>query len=85
MRTDWPKFQTHMDSEIPFNPEFHNSMDIDTCVENFSGAILGVLEASTPKRRPIGDPCPQVPAGIQDEVRLRAGCGDAGRSPGTPL
>jgi len=30
-------------------------MDIDTCVENFSGAILGAQEAPTPKRRPIGD------------------------------
>jgi len=49
----------------------HNSMDIDTCVENFSGAILGALEASTPKRRPIEDPRPQIPAGIQDEIRLK--------------
>ena len=46
-------------------------MDIDTCVENFSGAILGALEASTPKRRPIGEPRPQIPAGIQDEIRLK--------------
>ena len=45
-------------------------MDIDACVENFSGAILGPLEASTPKRRQIGDPRPQIPAGIQDEIRL---------------
>ena len=54
-RTDWAKFQTHLEAEIPFNPEWHNSMDIDTCVENFSGAILGALEASTHKRRPFGD------------------------------
>ena len=46
-------------------------MDIDTCVENFSGAILGALNASTPKRRPIGDPRPQNPAGIQDEIGLK--------------
>jgi len=45
-------------------------MDIDTCVKNFSRAILGALEASTPKRRPIGDPRPQIPAGIQNEIRL---------------
>ena len=44
-------------------------MDIDTCVENFSGAILGALEATTPKRRPTGDPRPQISAGIQDEIR----------------
>jgi len=66
-RTDWAKFQTHLESEIPFKPELHNSMDIDTCVENLSGAIVGALEASTPKRRTIGDPRPQIPSGIQDE------------------
>ena len=65
-RTDWAKLHTHLEAEIPFNPELHNSIDIDTCVENFSGAILGALEASTPNRRPIGDPRPQIPAGIQD-------------------
>ena len=63
-RTDWANFQTHLEAEIPFNPELHNGMDIDTCVENFSGAILGALEASTPKRRLIGDPRPQIPASI---------------------
>ena len=47
-RTDWAKFQTQLEAEIPFNPELHYSVDIDTCVENFSGAILGALEASTP-------------------------------------
>ena len=70
-RTDWAKFQTHLETEIPFNPELHNSLDIDTCVENFSGAILGALDASTPTRRPFGDPRPQIPAGIQDEIRLK--------------
>ena len=45
-------------------------MGIDTFVENLSGAILGAVEASTPKRRPIGEPRPQIPAGIQDEIRL---------------
>ena len=65
------KFQTKLEAEISFNPEMHNTMDIDTCVENFSGAILGALEASTPKRRPFEDPRPQIPAGIQDEIRLK--------------
>ena len=46
-------------------------MDIVTCVEDFSGTILGALEASTPKRRPIGDPRSQILAGIQDEIRLK--------------
>ena len=70
-RTDWAKFQTHLEAEIPFNPELHNSLDMDTCVENFSGAILGVLEAFTTRRRPIGNPGPQTPEGIQDEIRLK--------------
>ena len=70
-RTDWAKFQTHLEAEIPFNPELHNSMDIDTCVENFSGAILRALQACTLKRLPIGDPRPQIPAGIQDEIRRK--------------
>ena len=70
-RTNWAKFQTHLEAEIPFNPEFHNRMDIDIYVENFSGAILWALEAFTPKRRPFGDTHPQIPAGIQDEIRMK--------------
>ena len=46
-------------------------MAIDTCVENFSGAVLKALAASNPKRRPRDDPRPPVPAGIQDEIRLK--------------
>ena len=46
-------------------------MDINTCVENYSGAKLGALETSTPKHHPIGDTRPQIPAGIQDEIRLK--------------
>jgi hypothetical protein len=42
-------------------------MAIDTCVENFSGAVLKALEASTPKRRPRDDPRSPIPAGIQEE------------------
>jgi hypothetical protein len=45
-------------------------MAIDTRIENFSGAVLKALEASTPKRRPCDDPRPPIPAGIQDEIRL---------------
>jgi hypothetical protein len=45
-------------------------MAIDTCVENFSGAVLKALAASTPKRRPRDDPRAPIPAGIQDEIRL---------------
>jgi hypothetical protein len=58
-RTDWAKFQTHLEAEIPLIPELHDK-DIDMYVESFSGAILGALAASTPKRRPQGDARPQM-------------------------
>jgi hypothetical protein len=68
-RTDWANFQTQLEAEILFNPELHNAMAIDKCVENFSSAVLKALTASTPKRRPREDP--PIPAGIQDEIRLK--------------
>jgi len=46
-------------------------MAIDICVENFSGAVLKALAASTPKCRPCDDPRPPIPAGIEDEIRLK--------------
>jgi hypothetical protein len=70
-RTDWVKFQTHLEAEIPLNPELHTGMAIDTCVENFSEAVLRALAASTTKCCPRDDPRPSIPAG--------------GRSPWTPL
>jgi hypothetical protein len=70
-RADWPTFQAHLEAEIPFNPELHNDMAIDMCVENFSGAVLQALAASTPKRRPRDYLRAPIPAGIQDEIRLK--------------
>jgi len=70
-RTDWANFQTHLEDQIPFDPELHDGMAIDMCVENFSGAVLEALAASTPKSRPRADPRPPIPAGIQDEIRLK--------------
>jgi len=70
-RTDWAKFQTRLEDQIPFAPELHNGMAIDTCVENFSGAVLKALAASTPKCRPRDGPRPPIPAGIRDEIRLK--------------
>jgi hypothetical protein len=55
-RTDWANFQTHLEDQIPFNPELHNDVAIHTCVRNFSGAVLKALAASTPKCRPRDDP-----------------------------
>jgi hypothetical protein len=83
--TDWANFQIHLEDEIPFDPEMHNGMAIETCIENFSGAVLKALAASTPNCRPRDDPRPPIPAGIQDEISRRTGCGSGGRSPGTPL
>jgi hypothetical protein len=72
-RTDWANYQAYMEDEIPFDPEFHDGMAIDTCVENFSGAVLQALVASTPKSRPLDDPRRLIPAGIQDVIRLKNG------------
>jgi len=69
-RTDWANFQTHLENQIPFDPELYNGMAIDTCVENSSGAVLKALAASTPKCCPRVDPRPPIQAGIQDEKRL---------------
>jgi hypothetical protein len=46
-------------------------MAIDTYVENFSGAVLKALEASTTKRRPRANPRPPIPIDIQDHIRLK--------------
>jgi len=70
-RTDWANFQTHLEDQIPFDPELHNGMATDTYVENFSGAVLKALVASTPKCRLRDGPRPPIPAGIQDEIRLK--------------
>ena len=84
-RTDWSNFQTQFEELIPFYPELHNEMAIDKCVENFSDAVLKAPAASTFKRRLRDDPRPPIQADIQDEIRLKTGCGGSGRSPGTPL
>jgi hypothetical protein len=69
--TDWANFQAHLEDQILFDPELHNEMAIDTCVDNFSGAILKALAASTPKCRPHDDPRPTILASIQDEICLK--------------
>jgi len=56
---------------IPFDPEFQNEMAIDTCIENFSGAVLKALGASNLKRRSRDNPRPPITAEIQDEIRLK--------------
>ena len=63
-RTDWAKFQTYLEDLFPFDPKLHNGMAIETCAENFSGAVLKARTATTPKYRPRDDPLPLIPAGI---------------------
>jgi hypothetical protein len=46
-------------------------MAINTCIENFFGAILKALAASTPKSHPRDDLRPLIPAVIQDEICLK--------------
>ena len=46
-------------------------MAIHICVEKFSGFVLTAVAATTPKCRPFDDTRPQIPAGIQDEIRLK--------------
>jgi len=51
-RTDWANFQNHLEDQIPFDPELHNGMTINTCVENFSGAVLKALAVLPPQVSP---------------------------------
>jgi hypothetical protein len=48
-RNDWAKFQTHLEDQIPSDPELHSRMAIDACVGEFYCAVLKALAASTPK------------------------------------
>jgi hypothetical protein len=57
-----------LEDQILFDPELLNGMAIDTCVENFSRAVLNAFAANTPKRRPRDDSRPPIPGGIQDEI-----------------
>jgi hypothetical protein len=47
-RTDWVKFQNHLEDQISFNPVMHNGKAMETCVKNFSVALLKSLLPSTP-------------------------------------
>jgi hypothetical protein len=64
---------------IPFVPKLHRSLELDTFVENFSGAEMKALAASTPKFRPREDTGPEKPAVIQDVIRMLNLCGFFGR------
>jgi len=60
-----------VEKQILSDPELHNAMTIDTCVENVSGALLKFLVASTLNCLPRNDPRPPIPATIHDEIRQK--------------
>ena len=70
-RTNWAKFQTDFEDQIPFHLEMCNGTAVDTCVVNFSGAILKGAAATTPKCRPRDNTRFPIPPGIQDEIGLK--------------
>jgi hypothetical protein len=70
-RTDWGNFQTHLEDQIPFDPELHNWMANDKCVENFFSTVLKALAAFIPMCLTRDDQWPPIPAGIQDDIRLK--------------
>ena len=70
-RVDWANFQTQLEELIPFDPELHYEMAIDTCVENLSVVVLKALAASTPKRGRRDVPRPPIPARIKEQIRLK--------------
>jgi hypothetical protein len=69
-RTDWAKFQTYLETKVPFNPDLHTGMAINTFVENLSEAVIRALGASTPRSRSRDDPRPPIPAGIQEGIHV---------------
>jgi len=73
--THWANFQTYLEDLIPFNLILHNEMATDTCVQNFSSAVLKALAAPIPKSRPCDDPGLPIPADILDATPEAPGCG----------
>jgi hypothetical protein len=47
-RTNWVKFQASLENRLPSIPKLPNKVEIDTCVEELSIAIVQALVASTP-------------------------------------
>jgi hypothetical protein len=60
-----------LEDQIPFEPKLHGGKAIDTCVENYTVAVLKALMTTIYKRRPCADPRHSIPLGIQDEIRLK--------------
>ena len=56
--TDWPKFQTSLESVLPSNPDLWSGVAIDACVKELTSAISKALSDSAPKCRPRADTRP---------------------------
>jgi len=83
--TDWAKFQTHLEDQIPFNPELPNEMAIDTYGENFYAAVLKALTVSIPRVAFVRTHGLRYRLAFRTRYTWRTGCGDRDRSPGTPF
>jgi hypothetical protein len=70
-RTDWANLQARLEEGIPYSPELHDQVSIDTCIERLPGTILEALAAANPKSRPRNNPRSLIPVGIQDEIHLK--------------
>jgi hypothetical protein len=70
-RIDWAAYQACLEGRLPVNPTVNDEEAIDKCVQELSNAIQEALAASAPRRRPLADPQPSLPAVIQDEIRLK--------------
>ena len=72
-RTDWSKFQTCLEADLPSNPDLRDVVVIDACVKELSSAISKALAETTPKCHPRDESRCPIPAGIHDEIRLKTG------------
>jgi hypothetical protein len=68
---DWPAYQVGLEENLPENPVINDEESIDKCVEEQSSPIQEALAASAPKRHPLADSQPPLPAGIRDEIRFK--------------
>jgi hypothetical protein len=64
-------YQAYLEGRLPGNHTVNDEEAIHKCVEELSNAIQEALAASAPRRRHRADPQPSLPAGTQDEIRLK--------------
>ena len=69
---DWTTFQASLEDGILLNPDLHDEVAHNTCVDKLSSAILEAFAVSTPKSRPHDNPRSPKPARIEEEIRTKA-------------